>query len=161
MPGLRTVLNNISHDIFLQYYEYALGSKYARVLYLLGLHTVLNKILHNRYLIRFWNWKCNSIANNFKKWFISGKKPTCSNLQIPKIKYGYQIKKKIWLQKSNFISLYYEHWHIRSPDKFIIRGIVRILEYSQSRQYLDRCQRLSKTVPEYNYFCRTLLLRIL
>ena len=33
-----------------QYYEYALDSKYARVLNILGLHMVLNKVLRNRYL---------------------------------------------------------------------------------------------------------------
>ena len=32
-----------------QYYEYALDSEYARVLNMLVLYMVLNKILHNRY----------------------------------------------------------------------------------------------------------------
>ena len=33
-----------------QYSEYALDSEYARVLNMLGLHMVLNKILHGKYL---------------------------------------------------------------------------------------------------------------
>ena len=33
-----------------QYSEYALDSEYARVLNMLGLHMVLNKILHRKYL---------------------------------------------------------------------------------------------------------------
>ena len=37
-----------------QYYEYALDSEYARVLNMLGLHMILNKILDNRYLSGFW-----------------------------------------------------------------------------------------------------------
>ena len=38
----------------LKYSEYALGSEYARVLNMVGLHIVLNKILHYRYLTGFW-----------------------------------------------------------------------------------------------------------
>ena len=37
-------------------------------------------------------------------------------------------------------SLYYEPWHIRNPDIFIIRGIFRTLEYSKVRRYLHPCQ---------------------
>ena len=37
-----------------RYYKYALDSEYARVLNMQGLHIVLNKILHNRYLTGFW-----------------------------------------------------------------------------------------------------------
>ena len=36
-----------------QYYEYNLDSEYVRVLNMLGLHMVLNKIFHNRYLTEF------------------------------------------------------------------------------------------------------------
>ena len=38
---------------FWQYCEYTLDSKYARVLHMLGLHMVLNKIIHTRYLTGF------------------------------------------------------------------------------------------------------------
>ena len=37
-------------------------------------------------------------------------------------------------------SLYYEPWHVRNPDIFIIRGIFRTLEYSVVRRDLNPCQ---------------------
>ena len=37
-----------------QYSKYALDSEYSRVLDMLGLHMILNKILHHRYLAGFW-----------------------------------------------------------------------------------------------------------
>ena len=52
MSELHKVLNKIFHDVW-QYCEYALDSEYASVLNMLGLHMVLNKILHNRYFTGF------------------------------------------------------------------------------------------------------------
>ena len=40
--------------VFWEYYEHSLDSKYARVLNILRLRMVLNKITHNRYLTGFW-----------------------------------------------------------------------------------------------------------
>ena len=40
--------------VFWEYYEHILDSKYARVLNILRLRMVLNKIIHNRYLTVFW-----------------------------------------------------------------------------------------------------------
>ena len=37
-----------------QHSEYALDSEYARVLNMLGLHKILNKILHHRHFIELW-----------------------------------------------------------------------------------------------------------
>ena len=72
MSGLNKVLNKIFRDICLtvfwiclefwiyfviyvwQYSEYALNSEYAMVLNMLGLHKVVNKTFHQRYLIGFW-----------------------------------------------------------------------------------------------------------
>ena len=61
-----------------------------------------------------------------------------SKLQVSKTKYGYQIKKKSLISKVNatcfnadLFSLYYEPWHVKNPDIFIIRGIYRTLEYSK------------------------------
>ena len=54
-----------------RYYKYALDSEYARVLNMQGLHIVLNKILHNRYLTGFWIclefWTCQSYVGFCKK----------------------------------------------------------------------------------------------
>ena len=47
MSGLHNVLNKIFYDTCL------IGSEYARVLNILELHMVLNKILDNRYLTGF------------------------------------------------------------------------------------------------------------
>ena len=41
-------------DLVWKYSEYNLRSDYARVLNMLGLKLVVNKILHHRYLIGFW-----------------------------------------------------------------------------------------------------------
>ena len=50
---------------------YALNSKYARILNMLGLDTVLNKILHNRYLTGFWIclefWICQCYTGSCRK----------------------------------------------------------------------------------------------
>ena len=48
MPGLHKDLNEMFHDSIL---NTPLDSEYARVLYMLGLHKILNKILHQRYFI--------------------------------------------------------------------------------------------------------------
>ena len=42
---------------------------------------------------------------------------------------------------TNHFSLYYEYWHVRNPNIFIIRDIFRTLEYSKVRRYLDSCQK--------------------
>ena len=76
-------------------------------------------------------------------------------LQVPKIKYGYQIKKKSLISKinvacsnANLISLYYESWQVRNPGIFIIPGIFRSLEYSKVRRNLDPCQTYCKFFEE-------------
>ena len=53
----------------------------------------------------------------------------CSKLQVSKIKYGYQIKKKS----------VYEHWYVGKPSKIIILGMFRILEYSKVWRHLGPC----------------------
>ena len=53
MSGLHKFLKKYFMIDVWQYYEYALGSEYARFLNMLGLYMVLNKILHNRYLTGF------------------------------------------------------------------------------------------------------------
>ena len=69
-------------------------------------------------------------------------------LKVPKIKYGYQVKRKSSISKVNVAcfntNLYSELWHVRNPDIFIIRGILRILEYSKVRRYFDLCQTYCK-----------------
>ena len=87
-------------------------------------------------------------------------KVTCLNV---KIKYGYQIKRKssrINVTCSN-TNLYYEPWHVRNPNIFLMHGIFRTLEYSKVQRYLDPCQTYCKVFqfPGYNYFCMTLLPR--
>ena len=47
-----------------QYSEYALDSEYATVLNMLGLHQVVNKIFHHRYLTGFWICENTSVAQN-------------------------------------------------------------------------------------------------
>ena len=53
-------------------------------------------------------------------------------------------------------SLYYEPWHIRNPDIFIIRGMFRTLEYSKVRHYLHPsqifCNVFRKQFQAYNQF---------
>ena len=47
-----------------------------------------------------------------------------------------------------------------TSDIFLIRAIFRTPKYSNVGRYLDPCHTsLSKNVPGYNYFCKTLLLR--
>ena len=55
-----------------------------------------------------------------------------TKIQRKKIK-----KSKINADCSN-TNLYYEPWHVRNQDVFIVRGIT--LEYSKVRGYLDPCQ---------------------
>ena len=57
-------------------------------------------------------------------------------LMLPK----YISKIKIACSCINFLSLYYEPWHIRNQGIFIIWGIFRTLEYSKLRQYLHYCK---------------------
>ena len=57
----------------------------------------------------------------------------CSKLQVPKIKYGYQINKKGSISKIKVTS-----------DIFLIRGIFRTLKYSNVGRYLDPCQTYCK-----------------
>ena len=78
--------------------------------------------------------KCNNITNNSNK-------RIGQSLQVPKIKYGYQIKRKSSVSKINVArsntNFYYEPWHVRNPD--IIGGTFGTLKYSKVRRYLDPC----------------------
>ena len=63
----------------------------------------------------------------------------CSKVQVPKIKYGYQIKKESSISKihvacsnTNLFSFCYEPRHVRKPGIFIIRGILRTLDSCQT-----------------------------
>ena len=50
-----------------------------------------------------------------------------------------QIKKNK-VKKIQKLKIYFEPWHIRKPDIFIIRGIFRTLKYSKILRYLHPCQ---------------------
>ena len=96
---------------------------------------------------------------------------TCSKIQVPKLKYGYQINKKVVFRKlmklaptltSSFryiINLAHKKpkhihnpWHNQKPGLFKSSTLFRSLS--------DILQRLWKIVPGYNYFCNMLLLRL-
>ena len=103
-------------------------------------YRALNNAPHRRYLTEFWNFgnglrvkrkesylyirKCDNIKNNTK---------VCSKLQVPKIKYGYQINKKGSFSKIKVTS-----------DIFLIRDIFRTLKHSNVGRYLDPCQTYCK-----------------
>ena len=53
MSGLHKVLHKIFRDRCLAVQKKALDSEYATVINMLGLHTVVNKILYHRYLTGF------------------------------------------------------------------------------------------------------------
>ena len=71
-----------------------------------------------------------------------------SMLQVPKIKSGYQIR-KCSISKINVT--YPNPWHIRNPEIFQSSTIFRSLS--------DKLESLWKKVPDYNYFCKAVLLR--
>ena len=61
------------------------------------------------------------------------RKTACSKLQVPKIKYGYQINKTGSISKIKMTS-----------DIFLIRGILRTMKYSNVGRYLDPCETYCK-----------------
>ena len=72
-------------------------------------------------------------------------------LQVPKINYVNQVKRKSSISKlnaafsiTNLPPLYYEIWHVRNPDIFRINGMLKTLEYSKARLYLDLSRTYSK-----------------
>ena len=65
------VTQGFEWDVLWQYSEYALDSEYARVLNMLGLHKILNKIVHHRYFIGLWVcfelWICQCYIGLYRK----------------------------------------------------------------------------------------------
>ena len=40
---------------------------------------------------------------------------------------------------------FHEPWHVRNPEMFVIRGILRTPDYSKALRYLDTCRTCCKT----------------
>ena len=138
LPYPLLLIKRMTYSLAIRFFSQSLVMKYR----------ALNKTPHRRYLTKFWNfwygllvkrkenyfylWKCNNIKNNTQKRDITA----CLKLQVPKIKHDYQIHKKGLISKFKMTS-----------DIFLIRGIFRILKYSNVGRYLGPCQ-------TYRKFCR-------
>ena len=101
-------------------------------------YRTLNNAPHRRYLTEFqknylYIRKFNNIKNNTKKQKKFREITACSKLQVPKIKYGYQINKTGSISKIKVTS-----------GVFLIRGIFRTLKHLNVGRYLDPCQTYCK-----------------
>ena len=132
------LIKSMTYSLVIRFFSQSLVMRYS----------ALNNAPHRRYLKEFWNFgyglrvkrkendlhigKCNITLQIIRGNEIPGK-AACSKLQVPKIKYGYQINKTGSISKIKMTS-----------DIFLIRGILRTMKYSNVGRYLDPCQTYCK-----------------
>ena len=125
---LYRALNNASHRRYWQNFGYGIRVKRKeKYLYISNVTTLQiiprDKIPENNCLFKV-------TSTYYKVW-----------LQILKSSI---LKVTVSCSNAGLFSLYYEPWHIRNPDTFMIRGIFRTLDYLKVRRYLDPCQTFCK-----------------